>query len=86
MSPNSTGIERRNAAPEPSALWVDGETLFRVDHDVEGTSLPPVSVAVAVTRASLYTYLTPDEADQLADALKAHAAYAREQEAGGRTG
>jgi hypothetical protein len=70
-----TAAGRRN---EPATeVWVHDDGLYRVDHFADHSR--PVSFSATLGRVSFSDFLTADQADQLADALKAHAAYVREQ-------
>lgn len=63
----------------PDALEFDSERAeWRVEQTgLEHDQLPAVTVAVRAGIASTQDYLTPDQADAMADALHAHAAWAR---------
>jgi hypothetical protein len=73
----STAAARRNESA--TEVWVHDEGVYRVDHFADHSR--PVSFSATLGRVSFSDFLTADQADQLADALKAHAALVREREA-----
>jgi hypothetical protein len=82
-------VSAETVQQEPETLALETPTSPAIaDHwDVgqtgaaRGSSMGPVRVGLWTGYARFQAYLTPDQADELADALKAHAAYAREQAA-----
>jgi neutral trehalase len=76
-SAEHTATARRNESA--TEVWVHDEGVYRVDHFADHSR--PVSFSATLGRVSFSDFLTADQADQLADALEAHAALVREAQA-----
>lgn len=70
---------QRDATRTPDPHQLDtSRAMFRVEQTDSGLALPAVTVSAFFPGSHFQDYLTPDQADSLADSLKAHAAHARE--------
>ncbi len=67
---------------EPECKIVDSTRAhWRIEQTGAEYSMEPITLAAGSGVYHMQDYLTPEQADKIAGALKEHAAYAREREA-----